>query len=87
MSLFSNLGLTNTLWQRVVIVLSFPILYWLGWIVYARFFHPLAKIPGPLWPSLSRTWLMWRMYRGDLEIHMRAIHERYKTCFVSGGPC
>lgn len=50
--------------------------YWLLWIIYARTMHPLAGIPGPLWPAVSRTWLMYRMYLGDLEIHQRALHRR-----------
>jgi hypothetical protein len=54
-----------------------PILsYWLLWMTYARTIHPLAKIPGPLWPAVSRTWLMYRMYLGDLETHQRALHRR-----------
>jgi hypothetical protein len=64
-------------WGAFVNVFVAPLLaYWLLWIVYARTFHPLAKIPGPLWASTSRTWLMYRMYLGDLEIHQRALHER-----------
>ena len=29
-----------------------------GWqIVYYRFFHPLAKFPGPFWASVTRLWI------------------------------
>jgi hypothetical protein len=64
-------------WGAFINVFVAPLLaYWLLWIVYARTFHPLAKIPGPLWASTSRTWLMYRMYLGDLETHQRALHER-----------
>jgi len=51
--------------------------YWLVWIVYARTTHPLAKIPGPIWPSVSRTWYMWQMHSGRYEITMRALHAKY----------
>ncbi|OAL48769.1 pisatin demethylase [Pyrenochaeta sp. DS3sAY3a] len=27
------------------------VLYWVGWIVYCRTLHPLAKVPGPFWAS------------------------------------
>jgi hypothetical protein len=69
-------GLEWKVW--LVVILSGPVLYWVTWAVYARILHPLAKIPGPFWPSVSRTWLMYRMYKGDLEFHMRSIHDRYE---------
>lgn len=42
-------------------------LYWLGWVIYARFFHPLASIPGPWLASVSRTWYIIQVYRGNME--------------------
>ncbi|KAF2622216.1 cytochrome P450 [Macroventuria anomochaeta] len=51
--------------------------YWLIWLVYSRTFHPLAKVPGPVWASLSRTWLMYRMFRGDYQLAQVALHEKY----------
>jgi hypothetical protein len=69
-------------WNEVAIVIfTGPIVYWTCWILYARTIHPLVKVPGPLWPAVSRTWLMYRMYQGDLEIHMRVMHDRFDgTC-------
>jgi len=80
MALFSNLDLWNSL---VVVFVYIPILYCIGWLIYARTLHPLAKVPGPIWPATSRTWLMYRMYQGDLEMHMRAMHKRFE-CSVLG---
>jgi hypothetical protein len=82
MGLLSNVtwGLAWKEW--LIVVLCGPLVYCIGWLFYARFFHPLAKIPGPLWPSISRTWLMYRMYKGDLEVHMRAMHNRYLQALV-----
>jgi len=51
--------------------------YFTIWIVYARTLHPLAKVPGPFWPSVSRTWLMWHHHRGDIEIVERELHKKY----------
>lgn len=51
--------------------------YWIGWIIYCRTIHPLAKVPGPLWPAVSRTWLMYHLYLGDLETAERELHKRY----------
>jgi hypothetical protein len=53
------------------------VLYYIAWIVYARTLHPLAKVPGPFWPSVSRTWLMWRHHTGDIEIVERSLHGKY----------
>lgn len=53
------------------------VVYYLVWIVYARTLHPLAKIPGPFWPSISRVWLMWHHHSGDIEIVERELHKKY----------
>jgi hypothetical protein len=73
---YLTLGLAWNEW--LIVIFAGHLAYWIGWVIYARFLHPLAKVPGPLWPSISRTWLMYRMYKGDLEFHMRAIHNGYK---------
>lgn len=51
--------------------------YYLSWTIYARTLHPLAKVPGPIWPSISRTWLMYHHHKGDIEIVERGLHEKY----------
>jgi hypothetical protein len=51
--------------------------YWFIWIIYARTLHPLAKVPGPFWPSVSRTWLMWHHHNGDVQTFERALHKEY----------
>ncbi|KAF2635347.1 cytochrome P450 [Massarina eburnea CBS 473.64] len=78
MALLSDLLLRSnvTTWAFVVLPVSF-VVYWIGWIIYARTLHPLAKIPGDFWPSVSRTWLMYYMYRGDIEEVQRAYHVKY----------
>ena len=72
----SLLGLSPKMWLMAVLPFSF-VIYYLLWIVYARTVHPLAKVPGPFWPSISRTWLMYRMHVGDLELAQRALHKQY----------
>lgn len=76
MALSNRFGLDFDSETVLKIFLAHLLGYWLLSIVYARTFHSLAKIPGPFWPSISRTWLMYRMYLGDLETHQRALHER-----------
>lgn len=53
--------------------------YWVGWIVYAQFFHPLAKIPGPWLAKVTRAWYMIQIYRGDMEKTQRYV--------LSAGTC
>jgi hypothetical protein len=53
-----------------------PVVALLGYLVYNRFFHPLAKVPGPFLASLNLLWLVWqcmhqRRPRLDLELHNR----------------
>ncbi|KAF1941940.1 cytochrome P450 [Clathrospora elynae] len=63
-------------WLTVVLPTIF-ITYWISWVFYARNFHPLAQIPGPFWPSVTRVWIVYHAHAGDLEIQQRALHERY----------
>lgn len=59
-------------WAGILLLIN-----WLLWIVYCRTLHPLAKVPGPVWPSLSRTWLMYRMFLGDYHLVQEALHKKY----------
>ena len=62
------------------------LVYWLIWVVYSRTWHPLAKVPGPVWPSLSRTWLMYRMYLGDYQLAQEALHKKYLSKYTQVVP-
>ncbi|KAJ4363553.1 hypothetical protein N0V83_009849 [Neocucurbitaria cava] len=78
MALFTDLLLGANLRSWFTVILPTALVgYWGLWIVYARTLHPLAKIPGPFWPSVSRTWLMYHAWIGDLEIQQRALHKQY----------
>lgn len=66
-SFFSSLGL---------LFASFAV-YWILWIIYARTFHPLSKVPGPWLASVSRTWYMIQIMRGDMEHTQRRLHAQY----------
>ncbi|KAL2675845.1 cytochrome P450 family protein [Phyllosticta citricarpa] len=48
-----------------------------AWIVYQRFFSPLAKIPGPFWASISRYWITKHSWTGDLHRTMIALHAKH----------
>jgi hypothetical protein len=51
--------------------------YVLAWIVYARLFHPLKHIPGPFWASISRLWMVHHLWRGDMDVVQRGLHQKY----------
>ncbi|KAL5003665.1 cytochrome P450 [Aspergillus recurvatus] len=51
--------------------------YWTVWIIYARWFHPLAKFPGPFGASVSRIWTVLHVLPGDAEKAQRKLHEKY----------
>ncbi|KAK5044698.1 hypothetical protein LTR84_010590 [Exophiala bonariae] len=53
------------------------LIYLAAWIFYARTLHPLAKIPGPFWASVTRGWIVWRTYQGDMDHTQRALHQKY----------
>ncbi|KIV93696.1 hypothetical protein, variant [Exophiala mesophila] len=58
-------------------ILGVFVTYWLLWIVYARCFHPLRNIPGPWLASVSRTWYMLQIAKGDMEKSQRRLHAKH----------
>lgn len=62
-------------------------LYCVGWIIYARFFHPYSNIPGPFLASVSRTWIAIHALKGDLEYVQRELHKRYGLSSVDSSIC
>ena len=74
-----NFQLTRLHRQRKLLI-ALPLIfvfYWICWVIYARTFHPLSKIPGPFLASISRLWVVWRVYQGDMEHIQRQLHQKY----------
>ena len=46
-------------------------------VVYYRFFHPLAKYPGPFWGSITRLWITYHNLKEDECETFRALHEKH----------
>ncbi|KAI1343777.1 cytochrome P450 [Xylariaceae sp. FL0016] len=46
-------------------------------IVYYRFFHPLAKFPGPFWGSVTRLWLAYHNFMADECEVVKELHDKY----------
>ncbi|KAI2780876.1 putative cytochrome P450 [Daldinia loculata] len=57
----------------ITILLSFLTIY----VVYQRFFHPLAKYPGPLLASLSNGWKGYYIYKLSLHEQLLNAHIKY----------
>lgn len=70
-SLTDQIG-PNYLWLGLRLA---PTILLFLWILYQRVFSPFAKVPGPFWASLSRVWLAWHSYTGDLHVVMMRLHE------------
>lgn len=70
-SLFKPLAYSQLGW----LLAALPVVSALGWIIYARAFHPLAGIPGPWLATWSRLWYMKKIYTENVEIDERALHE------------
>lgn len=72
-------GTTST-WSPIVLIFV-PIL---TWIVYQRFFHPLAKIPGPFFASLTRLWITKHSWDGDMNTTIISLHKKYGPLVRTG---
>lgn len=49
----------------------------LGYVVYMRFLHPLARYPGPFIASLTNLWKAYTMYQGRMEYIIHDLHEKH----------
>lgn len=52
-------------------------------VIYALFFHPLAKYPGPLLGKLTTLYAAYHAWKGDLHLDIWRCHERYGICLLS----
>ncbi len=61
-----------------------PLAAFLAYVVYIRFFSPLAGIPGPFSASLSRLWLIQHSIRGDMHRVTIDLHKRHGKLVRTG---
>lgn len=71
--IISKLTLGNVILLGLAYV-AFKVLYQ---IVYYRFFHPLAKFPGPFWGSVTRLWIAYHNVKEDECQTNKALHEKF----------
>ncbi|CEI66260.1 unnamed protein product [Fusarium venenatum] len=67
--------------EIVILFLALILLNLLGAILYNVFFHPLAKIPGPLACKITRIWLYLAERGGDGANTVSVLHKRYDPTF------
>ncbi|KAK0666429.1 putative cytochrome P450 pisatin demethylase-like protein [Cercophora samala] len=61
----------------ISILLGGLVTWFIGWVIYCRWFHPYAKYPGPFLASFSRLWIIKELYSGQLEIPLKEWHAKY----------
>jgi hypothetical protein len=71
--------LENGRTQPILTILELGVIYFVSVFIYRRFFHPLAKFPGPIAASASTQWLYKRLMTGHAEEAFEKLHEHYST--------
>lgn len=61
----------------VLISLFTPVLLFVSYVIYLRFFSPLSSIPGPFFASVSRLWLLKHSWDGDMHRTMITLHAKH----------
>jgi hypothetical protein len=52
-------------------------------VVNYRFFHPLAKFPGPFWASVTRLWLTYHNVKADEVGVIHALHKKLGKIIIN----
>lgn len=47
------------------------------YVLYQRFFSPLAKVKGPFWASLSPAWKLLQFTKGNFHEKIAELHDEY----------
>ena len=58
-------------------VLVLLLLTTIGSAVFSRYFDRLSHFPGPFWGSITRLWITYHMFKGDLHRVLREGHEKW----------
>lgn len=68
--------LTLSILTSVPALFAFLTVVGVGYVLYWRYFHPLAQIPGPFSASLSRLWMAKHSWDGKMNTTMIDLHHR-----------
>lgn len=58
-------------------VVAIPSLYFIAYIVYQRFWHPLARFSGPFWASITDVWQVLEFLSLKQPYRLTELHEKY----------
>ena len=58
----------------LAIILGLSIVFY---VVYQRFFHHLARFPGPFWASVTEFWKVYNVWSLRAPEMMQELHDRY----------
>lgn len=61
----------------VQILIAGFVIYYLGWIIYSRCFHPYHDIPGPFLASITQWWYFRTIRYGIAENSQLPLHKKY----------
>jgi hypothetical protein len=56
-------------------------------VIYRRFFHPLAMIPGPFWPSITHYYVVkYNLFSGRSQFYLQVekLHQQYAGASEEG---
>ena len=63
-------------------IVLYVVLQCLYQVVYYRFFHPLAKFPGPFWAGVTRLWVAYPDLTGqERPKECQELHKRFGGSF------
>lgn len=65
----------NVLVTVPLVLVGILVLYY----IYIRLFSALAGIPGPAQACVSRLWMAYHSYQGDMHIVLPKLHAKYGT--------
>ncbi|OJJ06598.1 hypothetical protein ASPVEDRAFT_45955 [Aspergillus versicolor CBS 583.65] len=71
------LDTSSSLGDRMLPIVGVIGLYWILWIIYARTLHPYAKYPGPFLASISRSWIVMEVIRGQSHKTQAELHKKH----------
>jgi hypothetical protein len=74
-------ALMHSAWLAVpAYLISTVVVYGTSLVVYRRWFHPLAKIPGPFWASVTHFYIVkYNLFseRSQFYLQVEKLHQQY----------
>ncbi|KAG0652770.1 Cytochrome P450 [Hyphodiscus hymeniophilus] len=63
--------------NKLLVAVAIVVVYLVSNVVYLRYFHPLAKFPGPFLASVSSIWRVYHLWSLHMPEKLLALHEEY----------